>query len=396
MINSLERALKLRETLNKEDKVLVVDFSGTLQGKDTSRVIDLMPNVATGEYVFRTKVNIKGLDPIASEEYKTTFFDTRSKTDKEIEDFVKKQEFDFPLWYKHDKDFALSKVSDYNYPFILQVAGCNFHDGTESGGCKYCFVDDKSNDGKQAKGKTTLGTKETVDSMLQAREKINKAYQKHGFDTNIKVLRVSGGEPTIVLNWVLKLWREVANRGLDFVGKMDSNLSTAKLVDHFEQQGIYEPHTLEKLAEYPVKILTALKGTDTRNLHSNIQAIATITEQQRSIKKFLSAGFDIYPQMYNPNPKTLDAYLTEMDSLIENFSLRVHIGPLKLYGPNSKRLELMAKKQKQNPEKFIEQTKNKWDQNYKEGCEVMDSYLRKRHGVGYKETTRSDVKLKLL
>ena len=62
------------------------DWIETLQGKDTTRVIDLMPNVVTGAYVFRTKVNIKQIDPIASKEYGKEFFDIRDKTDQEIED----------------------------------------------------------------------------------------------------------------------------------------------------------------------------------------------------------------------------------------------------------------------------------------------------------------------
>lgn len=397
MIDSLERALKLRKTLKKDDKVLVVDFSGTKQGKDTSRVknLELMPNVATGEKVFRTKINIKQLDQAASEEYGKEFWDMKNKTNEEIENFINKQEFDFPMWFKHHEDFKHSNALDYNFPFILQVAGCNFHDGTASGGCTYCFVDDKSNDGSLGSGKTLLGIEDTVDSMLSAREKIHEAYLEQGLDTNIKVLRTSGGEPTIVLDWILDLWREVGKRGLDFVGQIDSNLSTARLVDEFEKQGIYEKHTLEKLAEYPVKILTALKGTDQKSLQSNIQSFTTLDEQKHSIKKFLTAGFDIYPQMYNPDPATLERYLTRMDEFIENFSLRVHIGPLVLYGPNVKRLELLAKKQNRDPKEFTKATKESWDNNYKQGCEVIDSYLRKRHGVGYKEVTRSDVELKM-
>ena len=34
-----------------------------------------------------------------------------------------------------------------------------------------------------------------------------------------------------------------------------------------------------------------------------------------------------------------------------------------------------------------------WNSNYKNSCEVIDNYLRKRYSVGYKETTRSDVEL---
>lgn len=396
MIDPVKRALELRKTLKSEkDKVLVVDFSDTLQGKDTSRVIELMPSTETGKYVFRTKVNIKEIDPIASKVYNTSFFDVRDKTDEEIEAYIKQQEFDFPLWFKHTKGFKHSNVLDYNPPFILQVAGCNFNDGTPFGGCWYCFVDNKSNDGQKTKGKALLGLEDTIDSMLSAKEKISKEYQSQGFNLDMKVLRVSGGEPTVVLDWVLDLWRAVARRGLDLVGQIDSNLSTGRLVDSFEKAGIYEKNTLEKLAEHPVKVLTALKGVDMENLQSNIQATATLSEQKYSLKRFLEAGFDIYPQMYNPNPKTLESYLAQMDSFVENLSLRIHIGPLKIYGPTKERLELAAKKKNLNPEEYIRNTKELWEQNYKQSCEVMDSYLRKAHGVGYKELNRSDVPLKI-
>lgn len=394
-VDPIQRALQLRKTLRLGDKVLVADFTDTLQGKDTSKVIDLMPIVGTNYYVFRAKVNIKELDPIASERYGVEFFDITQKTDEEIEAFIRKQEFDFPLWYKYDKDFSMPGVCDYNPPFILQVAGCNFHDGSSAGGCWYCFVDDKSNDGKIGKGKTFLGIDETIESMLSAREKIKAAYKKKNKDLNLKVLRVSGGEPTLVLDWILDLWREVSRRGLDFVGQLDSNLSTGTVVDSFERQGIYESNILKKLAEYPVKILTALKGVDEENLQNNVQSSATMEVQEYSLKKLLKVGFDIYPQMYNPNPETLEYFLKEIDGKIENLSLRIHLSPLKIYGPNTQRLMLEARRNGMDPEEFIAEKKKEWDENYKKGCEVLDSYLRKEYKVGYKEVTRSDVKLRI-
>lgn len=392
----IARAKELRQTLKRGDEVLVADFSNTLQGKDTSKVIDLMPNVATGEYVFRAKVNVKEIDPIASVEYGKQFFDIRKHSYSETEDFIKRQEFDFPLWFKHDITYTDKNVLDYNPPFILQVAGCNFHDGSKTGGCWYCFVDDVSNDGRIASGKTYLSVDDAVDSMVNAREKVNALYKQHGFDLNMRVLRVSGGEPTIVLDWVLALWREIGERNLDFVGQIDSNLSTGPLVDSFEKQGIFEANTLEKLAEYPIKVLTAIKGTDEENLQSNVQSKTSMETQKHSLKKFLAAGFDIYPQMYNPNPETLSAFLADMDSEIDNLSLRVHIGPLKLYGPNSQRLTSHANLLQIDPETHVKQKTAEWDSNYKKGCEVIDKYLRERYGVGYKDSVRSDVELKLL
>jgi len=402
--DSIKRALELRKNLRLDDKILVVDFSDTLQGADTSRVIDLMPNIKTGKYVFRAKVNVKELDIVASGVYGKEYFDVNKHSDKEIEDFVKKQDFDFPLWFKHDKGFEMKKVNDYNFPFIMQVAGCNFHDGSSTGGCWYCFVDDKSNDGKIGEGKAFLTIDETIDSMISeetknnrigARKYIKEWYKKKGQEVDIKVLRVSGGEPTIVLDWVLNLWRKIGERNLDIVGQLDSNLSTGYLVDEFEKEGIYENNILEKLAEFPVKVLTALKGCDEENLQTNVQSNATMQAQEYSLKKFIKAGFDIYPQMYNPNPDTLKDYLIKMDNLIENFSLRVHIGPLKIYGPTSLRLGLEAEKSRIEKYAFIEKHRKKWDDNYKKSVEVMENYLRERYDVGYKEITRSDAVLRI-
>jgi len=385
-IDPVERALELRKTLiNDDNEILVVDFSDTLEGKDTSKVIDLMPNIRTGEYVFRSKINVKEIDPLAHKIYGLDYFDLESKTSKEIEDFVKKQIFDFPLWFKHNGGFDMKNISDYNIPLLFQVDGCNFHDGESTGGCKYCFVDDKSNNGIPDEGKTLLSVDDTVNSFLKAKEKIKEYYSERESRMNLKVLRCSGGEPTIVLDWILDLWDEMDRRGFDIVGQLDSNLSTGRLVNYFEEEGIYEENILRKLARHPIKVLTAIKGVTNQNIKNNVQADFDLENQMYSLKKFLEAGFDIYPQMYNPDPNKLEDYLIQMDKEIENFSLRVHVGPLKVYSPTIHRLG-----------RSVDSFSKIWDKNYEKSCKIIDSYLRENYGVGYKENVRSDVELKLL
>ena len=392
----IQRALILRRTLKEGDKILVVDFSDTLQGKDTSRVIDLMPNVKTGEYLFRAKVNVKDIDPIAAPEYGKQFVDVSTMSDSEIEDFVKRQEFDFPLWFKHVPGFNIRNILDYNPPFVLQVAGCNFHDGKKSGGCWYCFVDDKSNNGQPGKGKTQLTIDDTIDSFIGAREKVSTFYKENNTDLKLRVLRASGGEPTIVLDWVLELWRRISKRGLDIVGQIDTNLSTGQVIETFEQAKIYEKHILEKLAEHPVKVLAALKGVDNRNLQESVQAKTTVEEQKYSLKKLIKAGLDVFIQLYNPNPESLENYLMQMDREVQNFSLKVHIGPLKVYRPTIERLSAEAALRALDAKALIESAKSQWDDNYRRSCEVIDYYLRQAHGVGYKDTVRADVELKVV
>jgi len=403
----VERALQLRKTLvDSNGDVLVADFSGTLQGKDTSRVIDLMPIIHsgrnTGIYPFRAKVNVKEIDPFAATEYGKTYFDMSKHSDAEIEEVIRKSEFDFPLWFKYDSGFEMKRAGDFNLPFIMQVAGCNFSDGSQTGGCYYCFVDNVSNNGIPGEGKTYLNSVDAVDSMMAAREKIHAQYAPEGIDMNIRVLRTSGGEPTLALDWILNTWREVDRRGLDYVGQIDSNLSTGQVVTRFEQEGIYEPNTLDKLAEFPVKVLTALKGITNENIHGNVQSTATIEQQKYSIKRFVDAGFQIFPQMYNPDPAALRGYLEMMDSEIENFSMRVHVGPLKAYGPTKQRLEGVVSEGLPLPcgevpfGEVVGAQVAQWDSNYRESMEVMDKYLRETKGVGYKEVTRSDVPVRVI
>ncbi|MBW3023095.1 hypothetical protein KY308_03250 [Candidatus Woesearchaeota archaeon] len=392
--NPVQRAVRLRETLVSDRKLLVVNFSDTLQGQDTSKVIELMPNVATGEHIFRAKVNVKEIDILASEKYKTKFFDIAEKTDEEIEDFINKQEFDYALWWKHHTDFEMRNACDYNLPFVMQVAGCNFHDGSSTGGCWYCFVDDKSNDGLPA-GKALLGVEDAVNSALDAKEKIKKFYRSECRNMDLKVIRTSGGEPTIVLDWILELWREISERGLDFVGQIDTNLSTGEVVDFFERRGTYEQNILERLAEHPVKVLAAIKGISRINLQANVQSATTMEAQKYSLTKLIKSGIDVYPTAYNPDPENLEAYLKEMDDLVSCFSLRLHIGPLKVYGPTKKRLEAEARHKGIDPAVFIERTRKEWDENYKRSCEILDGYLRGKWEVGYRDITRAEIPLKV-
>jgi uncharacterized Fe-S cluster-containing radical SAM superfamily protein len=393
--NPIERAKELRKTLVQGNKILVVDFSDTLEGKDTSKVIDLMPNVATGAHVFRTKVMTKEIDILASREYKLPFFDVSGKSAAEIEEFIRKSEFESPLWFKHDESFEMERVCDFNLPFTFQLAGCNFHDGSSEGGCWYCFVDDKSNNGIPGNGKALLGIDETIDSMLGARERIREFYQGAGKEISMKVLRASGGEPTIALDWILNLWRRIEERGLDFVGHIDTNLSTGPLVDYFEGEGIFEKSTLEKLSRYPIKLLVAIKGSDDQNMQSNVQSETTMEAQLYSLRKIIIAGLQVFPHIYNPNSDTLKHYLEEMDKRIENFSLRAHVSPLKIYGPTRQRLTAFAIRNGLDPEEFIRQKKTEWDGSYKKGVEIISEYLLKKFGVGYRDVTRSDVVLKV-
>lgn len=394
MIDAINRGLEIRRSIINCNELLVVDFSDTLEGKDSSKIIELMPISRTNKYPFRTKVNIKELDKIACNIYNKEFFDTSKKSDKEIEDFVKRKEFDFPLWYKNTKGFEMKKINQYNNPFILQVAGCNFHGEDNQGGCKYCFVDDSSNDAKISNAKIYLNINKTIESFIEARQKIKEIYSKNGQDMDLKVFRISGGEPTIALDWALNILKGFEKNKIDVCTQIDTNLSTGRLIDNYEKTGVFEKYILEHIANYNVKVLTAIKGVSDENLTENIMAYTNLEEQTYSLKKIIKAGLDIYPQMYNPNPNQLKNYLDQMDNQFENFSLKVHIGPLKVYSPTKQRLEKIALQNNLNPNEEIKKQEETWKRNYENSCNVLNDYLQDRYKLGYKDTVRSDVKIK--
>lgn len=399
-----ERALELRKTLVRENEgeneYLFVDFSNTLQGKDTSKIVDTQPN-AHGNYVYRCKCNEKTIDPRAVDAYGKEYFDVSKKSPEEIVSHIKGVEFDFAEWFRDMDGYKIKRIADFNLPIITQIAGCNFHDGSPTGGCWYCFVDYLSNDGIPGKGKTYMTAKESLEGAKAAREKIGKIYnEENSFDIYPKVLRSSGGEPTIALDYVLELWQEIKKQNLDFVGQLDTNLSTGKIVKRFEEEGIFEDNILKKLAKYnrtnPIKVLAAIKGVSAKNFEDSVQSYMTVEEQVDSLESLVGAGLDIYPQMYNSYPEALPVYLETMDERIENFSKKIHVGPIKIYGPTEARLTVYAKSIGKDPEKLIAEKKAEWDYNYTESVKALEKHLIDNYQVHYKEIPRSEIKMKLL
>ena len=401
----IARALELRKSLERENEngekeFLFVDFTGTLQGKDTSKIIDTLPN-SRGNYVYRCKCNDKTIDPLAVDVYGKEYFDVTSKTPAEIVNHIKGVEFDFAEWFRGMEGYDIKRAADFNLPIITQIAGCNFHDGSPTGGCWYCFVDYSSNDGVPGKGKAFMTAKESLEGAKNAREKIKRSYmERAGFDIDPRVIRASGGEPTLALDYVLGMWRELKKQNLDFVGQLDSNLSTGKVVKKFEDEGIYEDNILKKLASFnrtnPIKVLAAIKGVSAENFENSVQSCMTTDDQMASLESLLAAGMDIYPQMYNAEPAALLPYLETMDERIEKFSNKIHVGPIKIYGPTEARLTEYAKANGKEPAQVIAEKKAEWDKNYAKDVEIIENYLMDNYGIHYKEIPRSEIRLRLL
>lgn len=100
----------------------------------------------------------------------------------------------------------------YNKQAICHVARCNFR-------CRYCYVDYRYLSGY---GQEFVTPKEIVDEFLIIREKFEKE-----FGVSLNVLRISGGEPFFVPDFILGVLNEVHDAGLskEVVVKSETNLS---------------------------------------------------------------------------------------------------------------------------------------------------------------------------
>jgi uncharacterized Fe-S cluster-containing radical SAM superfamily protein len=380
LVNPIEKGAELRQKLVRDKKILCADFTGTVQAEDIRKRNDLIQDVDTGAYCYRAKINVKDFDDNERAKKNLPPFDF---SDLDAIYKALKFEFDIPLWFLRGAGDQLENIKHYNLPMILQLKGCNFHDGTEIGGCTFCFVDNKSNSGEQLGG-IWLSPQNVVNTYKSISDKLD-----------IHVIRVSGGEPTLVLDFILDLYETLQKKGIKAQMQFDTNLSTGRLIDQFIGEGTYPLHILDMIAEFNPKVLVAFKGTDNENLQSNIQADCTIEDQIYSLKKFVKAGIDVYPYIYNPNPDTLSYFI---DSLEQNFSdilPKIHIGKLNVYEVTKNRLRLMAIEQDTTYDELLAKYTKEWTSNYERSCEIMDELMIMKYGVAYKGMERPSIQIKL-
>ncbi len=378
LTDPFERGRFLREKLAKNGRVLCVDFAGTLQEKDIHK--DLIKDVNVGRYAYRCKINIKDFDAEIRAAKGLPPFDFSDE--KAISTLINADaNFDIPLWFLRKAGDKLKNIVLYDLPLIYQVMGCNFHDGTKIGGCIQCFVDDKSNIPNIKKGVWL-----TPFNVANTFEAVNKSQ-------GIRVIRTSGGEPTLALDHILALYEELAKRGYLILHQFDTNLSTGRLIEYFEQQRIFPWHILQKIATYNPGVLVSIKGTTDQNLQENTQSSMTIEDQIYTLKLFVKAGIDIYPCMYNPDANHLREYMERMERIFENFLLKTRVFMTKVYSPTKERIANMAEKKEIDPEQLLGLYVADWTANYYRSCEILNEMLTERYGLAYKSYERSGIKI---
>lgn len=131
----------------------------------------------------------------------------REKTYVKPDDMINPHYPPFPEPYKFGQFLFGGDWNEYNKPFIIQVAQCNID-------CWYCFVDKKLREGKEDIDGCKVGDWFTAEEVIDM-------WRHSGRN---KVLRISGGEPTLASGFLMDMVKLVADE--ECLLWIDTNLST--------------------------------------------------------------------------------------------------------------------------------------------------------------------------
>jgi uncharacterized Fe-S cluster-containing radical SAM superfamily protein len=160
---------------------------------------------------------------------------------------------------------------DYNKIFTIQVAGCDFD-------CNYCYVPNQINVANPKFG-GYFSAKEMIDIFVK---------ERNGSKEKMNVVRISGGNPTIVPEIMTDVFGEMEDRGLKAYLWVDTNLSTDKYV-----KGL---RGLKKvLKSRNVGVVGCFKGTCKEDFSVITGAQpGSYDKQFRTARWFLDQGTDFY------------------------------------------------------------------------------------------------------
>ena len=198
----------IRKRLIKDGKYLISKIEGSKQEQGTKKVL--------GNY-FRYKDYIDNKEWFCASKkgvWSPKFLGlTQDFWSKPIQE-TKKLEFQNPSYsaaYKLGGD-----PRNYNKVFTVQIAGCDYD-------CNYCYVPKELNVANPKMGKY-FSAKEIIGHFLTARKNSKEP---------MNVVRISGGNPTLVPEIIIDIHNEVENRKLSGVYIwIDSNLSTPEYLEN--------------------------------------------------------------------------------------------------------------------------------------------------------------------
>jgi len=243
----------------------------------------------------------------------------------DLED-VKKLEFQNP---PYSAAYRLKGKSgnpkDYNRSFVIQVAGCNYS-------CNYCYVPPETNACNLNFAKY-FSVKEMVDYFLNARRE---------FDEPINVIRITGGEATIIPEIIIDIYSEMEKIEETYLW-IDTNLSTTKYLEKAESD------LKDIMQKKNVGVVGCFKGVSKEDFSLLTGVEPKFYDSQFEIAKlFLKWKTDFYVYLpaliYGNNiEQKIKDFIERLQELNKNLPLRVEMLVIKKYPAAIRNMEINAK-----------------------------------------------------
>jgi len=299
MLSQAKRTESVRARIIKDGKYLIARIEGSGQERKARNVLDI--------YFRYKRYNKDGkwlsasLDQVWSERFLGTIKNARSAP----RDGCKSLRYQNPC-YSAAKSLG-GDPRDYNKIFTIQIAGCDFD-------CNYCYVPSQINVANPKFGRY-FSAKEMIDSFLSAKKKSKEA---------MKVVRISGGNPTIVPEIIIDVFGEMENRGMDDYLWIDTNLSTDRYLKDLKGLG-------KVLKSKNVGVVGCFKGTCKEDFTIITGAEPGSYDRQfRTAKWFLNQSTDFYVYLpalvYDDKVKEkLEGFIKKLRELHRNLPLRTEM-----------------------------------------------------------------------
>lgn len=314
MFNPEKRAELLRSKMMKEGKYLIPKIEGSIQEADTNKILDMhfrYRNYISGDNEFENEWLKAKLKEIWSSKFLGLVENFWSRPLNEI----KKLECQNPPYsaaYRLKR--KLGNPRNYNKVFAVQVSGCTY-------ACNFCYVPPEINAANPIFGKF-FSSKEIIDYFLSAKDNSKEP---------MNVIRITGGEPTIIPEIIIDIYNEIEKRDLELYLWIDTNLSTSKYLEKVESD-------LKNITQKRnVGVVGCFKGVCKEDFSIITGAEPNFYEKQfETAKLFLNWKTDFYVYLpalvyeNNIEKKTRD-FIERLKELNKNLPLRVEILIIKDY-----------------------------------------------------------------
>lgn len=298
--SSLKIAESLRGRMMKGSKYLISRIEDSGQEAGNKRVIDAYFRYK--DYIKNPEWLTASIQEVWSPKFLGLVGDVSSVDIRKI----KRLEFQNPAY---SAAFRLSKdPRDFNRVFVVQVSGCDFD-------CNYCYVPRDINIANPDLGKYFSG-KEIVANFIKTREESKEP---------LNVIRVTGGNPTIIPEIIIDVYREIKSQKLDIYLWIDSNLSTAEFLTKAGKE------LIDLLHEKNVGVVGCFKGVCAENFSILTGSSSEYYDLQfETAKWFIDNDTDFYVYLpaliYGENVEDkLNIFIEKLRAIDFNLPLRVEI-----------------------------------------------------------------------